>query len=664
MKEDRLLIGIIVAWYLFSWDAFGVVFADTTSVGLDDNIVFSHEQGFYRHPFVLELSNRLEGSVIRYTTDGSEPVHDSPVYDGGFLLKDLMMSSNQIMRIPTNPEEAPADWKWLPPQRHFLKGFVIKAGCFAGEELVSEIHTKTYFVGMGHETGFRLPVVSLVTDSLNLFGHYHGLYVPGFHFDRDTAWGTPWGNGNYHQRGREWERPASMTFFEADGSIAFQHDVGIRIHGGGSRSLPQKSLRIYARQSYGEENFNYAFFADRDVTNYKRIILRNGGQDFWQGMINDAITHVLVRDLDLERQAYQPVVLYINGEFWGLHNIRDRIDKYYLEYAGGADPDAVDLLSGPGNAEDVKEGDNAHYLQLLRFIESHDVGHPRYFDRVSQMMDVANFIDYNIAKQYIAVYDWPGNNVEYWRPQTDDGRWRWIFYDNDGAMLDAAFDFLAHSTLEGGEDWPNPDWSTFLFRSLLKNNNFRELYIDRFAWHLEHTFCPPRVLGVIDSLVANIEHVVPIHIDRWNYPQDFGYWYSFIDQMREFALLRPCIVREQLIGYFDLDADWYLPDLCKPVSTNTPGGRHTTDMHNANTYQAFPNPVKGGSLFVRYHGYDEQEINITMIDLTGKAVLQKGIVFSAGQTTMLETVGLTPGIYFLVFESDQFDIERQLIILL
>jgi hypothetical protein len=87
-------------------------------------------------------------------------------------------------------------------------------------------------------------------------------------------------------------------------------------------------------------------------------------------------------------------------------------------------------------------------------------------------------------------------------------------------------------------------------------------------------------------------------------------------------------------------------------------------MHNAKTYQAFPNPVKGGSLFVRYQGYDEQEINISMIDLSGKAVLQKSIVFSAGQTSMLETVGLKPGIYFLVFESDQFDVERQLIILL
>ncbi len=620
---------------------------------LTQPIIFSHPQGFYSKKFDLALYNNFPGSIIRYTLNGSEPGLQSPVYSGPFEINTHGDNHIGISHIPTNPSESPKCWIWNPPRETVRTGVVVKAKAFIGHAPISNTFAQTYFIGFAAEE-FGVPIISILTDSMNLFGYETGLYVPGITYDQNPLWEDLWGAGNYHNRGDEWERPAVITIFDKQGMPALHQNVGIRIHGGGTRSMPVKTLRVYARDSYGGDYMHHAFFPDKAVASFKRIILRNSGQDFKNSYLTDALSHVLVKHLDLETQSYQPAIVFINGEYWGIHNIRDRIDKYYLEYQKGADPNAIDLLTG--NA-DVEEGSNASYFELIDFMQNNDISNPAVYQKVSKLIDMGNFIDYNISKQYIAVEDWPGNNVDFWRPHTPEGRWRWIYYDNDGAFVNYDQDFIAINTLENGTAWPNPDWSTFLFRTLLKNELFRQSYIDRYSHHLEHTFATKRVLTFIDSLAAGIRPLIPEHIQRWTYPKSVSIWESRINRMRKFAMTRPCIVRKLLVDYFDLDEAAFLPDICTATEPeNLLKSQHTQHEAICSTEASlliYPNPANGPELIVEYHGPQPGHADILLYDLTGRLIYAYNRAFQhdTNSSVTLSISGFSPGIYLLVVRS-------------
>ena len=611
----------------------------------DWRISFNHPQGFHTDKFHLELTAPDPDLTIRFTLDGSEPGLGSRVYSTPIFLPERLLSFNMISSIPTNPDDSPDCWIWKPPSGALRHGTVVRARLFLDDEPVSRVYTKTYLTGFDEEE-FDVPVISLVTDPSHLFDHESGIYIPGLTNEMNPGWPTVWGTGNYHNRGEDWERPAVLTIFNQNGDNALQQHIGVRIHGGGSRSMPIKSLRLYARDRYDGAYLHYPFFADQPVASFRRLILRNSGQDFKYSYLNDAISHVLIRHLDIETQWFQPAILFINGEYWGIHNIRERIDKYYLEYRKGVDPDALDLLTGPS---DVVEGSNESYRRMLRYIRLHDTTLPEVYEELEKQMDMDNFIDYNIAKQYIGVYDWPGNNVDYWRPHTAYGRWRWIYYDNDGAFTDHEHDFYAHSTLEGGEEWPNPDWSTFLFRNLMKNQAFKDSYVERFAYHLENTFTTERVTQVIDSLATMIRPLMPDHIKRWNYPESMPFWESRIDRMKRFARQRPCIARSMLIYHLDLDPDNFLPDLCSSTYYREEASSAWIQAPIETSLVAYPNPTTGDQLWVEYKGPSMGRSDLELVDMTGRSMLLIQRAFQdADNQISLNVSGLPKGMYILV----------------
>ena len=630
------------AFMVFGIQAFGI---ESYLPDGDLHLVFSHPQGFHTERFHLELTASDTSAVIRYTLDGSEPSPHSRVYSNPVFIPNRLLNGNMLSSIPTNPDDSPDCWIWRPPIGAVRHGTVVRARLFLNDEPASPVYTQTYFTGFNAEE-FDVPVISLVTDANHLFDHETGIYVPGLTNAMSPGWPTVWGTGNYHNRGEEWERPAVLTLFNQNGGTDLQQDIGIRIHGGGSRSMPIKSLRLYARDRYDGAYLHHPFFADQPVASFRRLILRNSGQDFKYSYLNDAISHVLIRHLDIETQSFQPAILFINGEYWGIHNIRDRIDKYYLEYRKGADPDALDLLTG---IHDVIEGSNEAYRDMLDFIHQHDTDLPLVYEELERQMDMANFIDYNIAKQYIGVYDWPGNNVDYWRPHTENGRWRWIYYDNDGAFIDHEHDFYAHSTLEGSEVWPNPDWSTFLFRNLMKNQAFKDRYVERFAYHLENTFATDRVTQVIDSLAAMIRPLMPEHIQRWNYPESMPFWESRIDRMKRFANQRPCIARSILIDHLNLDPDTFLPDLCPSAKQRDEITSARNHPHIETSLAVYPNPTAGDRLWVEYKGPAMGRTDLELIDMTGRSMLLIQRAFQDSDYRISLTVtGLPKGMYMLV----------------
>ncbi|MCH8559046.1 MAG: CotH kinase family protein, partial [Balneolia bacterium] len=524
--------------------------------------VFSVAPGFYSEAVELTIESVHSGLTIRYTTDGSEPTSDSPLYEGPIVLDSRAGVPNNISMIPTNDFGSGHLYNehWQPPLGEVFKIHTIRARVFPDEGEPGEIITGSFLIDESGSERFSLPVISITTHQDSLFSDSRGIYVHG-------------DNTNYNQRGREWERAAWIEFFEPDGTEGFSQQVGLRIHGGTSRSRPRKSLRIYARNDYDAPWINYQIFPDKPIGQFKRLILRNSGNDWDGAVFRDAFMQSLVRGLDIDMQHSRPAIVFINGEYWGIHNIRDRLDDRYLEtHYGISDEEDFTIMEnnsvfGDGNPDGVNE-----YNQMRSFLNNPGVSQQSNYEQVRTLMDVENFADYNIAQIYFRNTDWPGNNKQYWKTSNSydpdapfglDGRWRWMLFDTDfGFGLD--FDYVqgnqegpAHNTLafalqSGGGSWPNPDWSTFILRRLMQNDSFRNDFINRFADLLNTVFEEDYVIAELDSMRAMYEPEMQEHIDRWRRPVTVSSWQNEIDVMADFAAERPGFVRNHIINQFNL----------------------------------------------------------------------------------------------------------------
>ena len=479
--------------------------------------IFSHDAGFYDDAVPLALTPSSPHAHIHYTLDGSDPTESSAEYSAP-----IVIDTTTVVRVRT----------------------------FGQSLLPSPITTRTYLIG----ESFSLPVVSLATDPPNLWDGETGIYTLGD--DYDPAFPQ---EANFYQ---DWERPVHIEYFESDGSPGFHLDAGVKIHGNITRTYGQKSLRIHCRARYGAEKIAYRIFDDKPIDEFKTLILRNSGNDWKSTLFRDALLHNLAMDTDVDRTAYKPAIVFLNGVFWGIHNIRERQDKHYFQSNRGVDPEQVEILENWGS---VIEGDAAHYAAMMEYIRKHPLRIQENFERVQTLMDTDNFIDYCVFQIYCANTDWPANNVKHWRPRTPDGRWKWALSDTDfgfGLYVPADHNTLAFATATDGPSWPNPPWATFLLRKLLENESFRTDFINRFADHMNSTLLSERVNSMIGRMRDAVSPYMPRHIRRWRHSitgpleKRWAYtisnWYHQIYKMRHFVGERANHVREHIVDKFGL----------------------------------------------------------------------------------------------------------------
>ena len=618
--------------------------------------VFSHPGGFYDAPFSLSLSSSQSGVSFVYTLDGSQPdlnntsgtsylymnqYRKNPGSAGGSFLsrsyrsylygspievRDRTSEGNQISGITTTFDASP----WYAPSVLIDKAVVVKARAVKEGALASEVVTNTFFVRSGGTNPYPLPVLSFSTQENALFDYYDGIYVAGVDFENwRSANPSATANGgsmaNYHREGDQWEYPAHLELFNTAGSRVFAQNIGFRIHGNWSNAQPFKSLRIYARGSYGKQNLEYPFFKTRSDQAFKRIILRNSGNDIWYTMFRDAAMQEMVSHLNFETQAYQPSILFVNGEYWGIHNIRERYDKYYLSRRYGVNEEQLDILENNMVAE---EGDNRHYAAMIEYIAANGVQHDQDYAYIQTQMDVSSFIDYMIAQIFMVNTDWPGNNIRFWRLQTPeflpgagpgkDGRWRWMLYDADYTFgiystSECSKNMLEFTTLATGTSWPNPAWSTFLFRRLLERQSFRTDFIVRFSDELNTAFKPEVVIQLINRMQSVIEPEMGWHIQRWKMPSSLAGWYNNVNVMVNFARQRPAYARNHLRQFFSLQADYQL----------------TVDVSGGNQGHVVVNtiPLLGTTRGVSVNPYPWQGTYFREVPLRLEAVPEEGCEF-------------------------------------
>jgi hypothetical protein len=549
---------------------------DTPTLGTSNNVTpylkvdkpqFLLPAGFYTSNQTLVISHDDPSAVIRYTTNGNEPTESSPIYTAPIPIQSRAGDANVYSMIRTTLD--PHLWlpDWEPPNGEVFKASVIRARAFRDGYNPSEIVTNTYFVDPEIDQRYStLPVISLASDSNHLFNENTGIYVPGVHHIPGESY-----SGNYFQ---DWERPAHIEFFESGGALGFAQNVGIQIQGGSSPASPQKGLHVIARNEYGKNRIEYPVFQNdpskaNKQTEYKRFIIRAWGSLITGTLFNDAYGHRLMARSDQDIQAYQPAIVFINGEYWGIHELREaNKNSWYYQYHYDIDRDdpGFDILihterNGVPYAE-VDEGDNLHWNNMMNYVNTHNMTLPANYEYLKSMIDMDNFIAYMGHCIYTGKWDWPNNNDASWRPRIPDGKWRWIQYDMEtcfgvGAGLGPLFSMLGpelnmlKAAIEGleipffGSYSPHP-----ILKKIYRNEEFKAALLDWFDVHMDREFHPDTMNLVLDNMVAEISPYMDEYKRRWPFiGETNGTWAEAIDIVREFNEVRPQYMREHLLEY-------------------------------------------------------------------------------------------------------------------
>jgi hypothetical protein len=634
--------------------------------------VFSQVGGFYSEGFNLSLTAIDPDVMILYTMDGSIPdpnnlngatyfyknqypekpgdpfgemltgSYRSYLYNQPIHIVDRTNEPDKLTHISATIDKDPS---YYFPTKPVFKGTVIRARTIKADALPSAVQTHTFFVTPGLNTRYSFPVISLSMSENTLFDYYDGIYVAGTVFDtwrlKNPNLFTKCTAANYFRDTEKWEYPAHMEFFDVPSvQTTLSQNIGFQIQGGCSRGLPRKSLKLYARNEYGVSNFKYPIFPDSTYANYKRLVLRNSGQDDSVTYFRDMLIQNVVSHLRFDTQPSRFAILFINGEYWGTYNLMEPYDKYYLNQVYGVDSENLDLLEYKWAVQDVNEGDTQHYTETLNYIKTNGLQADQHYQYIQTRIDVDNFMDYQIANIYAANTDWPSNNMEYWRlrtpaydsqsPYGHDGRWRWLMFDTDygfGLVSSPDHNTLKFATQAGGTEWPNPDWSTFLLRSFLENETFKVNFINRFADLLNTNFSSERVMKVVADMRQAIQPEIPEHIARWNRGLSMDIWNNNVNVMANFAYQRPAYQRLHIRQQFGLESDasitlnvsnpnrGYIRINTIDITANTPGVSELPYPWTGTYFQGIPVQVTAvpapGYKFVGWLEYPEQK-NTTM----------------------------------------------------
>ncbi len=571
-----------------------------------NSLTFSHDRGFYRDPFYLKITSD-RNTPVYYTLDGSMPTDSSFLYQDSLYIGYLYEKPNGISLMQTTQSLDPSAFTYYgPPDEGIAKATVLKSRSILEGVPTSPVYTSTFFIDSLGTDHYSLPVFSLVLDSFDLFDYNTGIYVPGLYSDSTNS-----RSGNFYETGMEWEKKAHIEYFDTVGNVAFSQYGGIRIHGGISRKKAQKSLRLYSRNKYGNKYFEYPLFASRNTGRYKRVILRSS-MSTWGSKFGDGYVATVCRDLDFELQETQPVIVFINGEYWGLHNMRDYIDEYYLKsLSPEIDKDSVNLLE---KNEKVKIGFREEYTELMNFIKLNDLAKQENYTYVSSRIDVPNYIDYNIAELFLANADWPGNNSMYWKSQASGTKWRWILHDMDGAFFDAETDMFKLATDSTQTAWPNPSWSTFLLRNMFLNYHFRRQFMCRAIELFESDFHPDTMIRKAIEFNELFLPEIEEHMARWHYPGSRGGWdYYYNELVYDFAVNRPAIFMEHMMDYFGLTYEEILASCESFYSGSEPPEQVPTDL------KVYPNPNQG-SFIVDLPRTESDGGELSVFNLMGQIV--------------------------------------------
>lgn len=509
------------------------------------------KSGYYTSAQELHLTCSDKDHTIYYTLDGTSPLSGtSRKYEGKILLFPGLKKDTFLYKIPTSP-------RWQPPIGEPFSFPVLRAVCINKDGRVGEEYNAFFIIDPEQSHKYSIPVMNFLFDPTDFFGYKNGIYVMGEEYEdkrnyikKKIKFDIPWWKypANYLDKGNSSERKAKIIYADLNTSCVFSQYVGVRIHGFNTRGFAQKSLRF---SIIADSSNNCTGFFDGESK--RNFVLRNGGNDWTKTLIRDAFVHSVMKNSTLSPQAYMPVVSFFNGEYWGVHTLRERFDEGYINDHFGIAKDSIAILELNGIVLKGKKSDSDEYMNLIHFIISNDMSKTANYEVVQQQIDIDNLITYFICNMFFVNNDWPHNNCKYWRydyPSKDtcfrDHRWRYVLYDMDWSMgfnIDDAYKFDMFKYLK------SKSMMGEVLYSLVKNSAFKKSFEIKSGQMLENELSVVSLEENIKKIRRQLSPWMPEHIDRWRVIGSFTQWNKEMDVLDFFIQNRQNVFRAQLSSF-------------------------------------------------------------------------------------------------------------------
>ncbi len=460
--------------------------------------------GFFNGSVQVSILISDPQATIYYTTDGSEPDNTDNQYTGPFDVN----STTVIRAIAYSPSA----------------------------DLESFIETNTYFVNSDH----TLKVLSIAGgDALSEL--------------MDGSFNEPVG---------------SLEYFGKDGLKRDEAVGEFNKHGNDSWAYPQRGIDFIVRDQFGyDSDVDDQIFGRKDRDEFQRLILKAGANDnypfeFGGAHIRDAFVHTLSQEADMEmdERTYEPCIIYINGEYWGVYEIREKVDDHdYTKYYYNQGKQWIDFIKTWGGTWE-EYGSSVEWYELRDYIENNDLTIQDNYDYVAERLNLESLIDYIILHSWNVSSDWLNWNTGWWRGRKPDGdaqKWRYILWDED-ATFGHYINYSNVPTQDPDADPCDPeeigDGVDFeghvgIFQALFENDEFLAKYINRYADLNNSYFSCEYVIPFLDSLIAQIEPEMQAHIDRWG--GSYSEWQDNVGSLKDFIETRCTLLDDGIVDCYE-----------------------------------------------------------------------------------------------------------------
>jgi hypothetical protein len=475
----------------------------------------SHFPGYHEQEISIK-ADCPAGIKLHYTINGSYPDLQSPVF----------------------PKQLDADTVMALSVRKEING-----------RISDTIYTGLYLVKFKS----TLPVASLILPSAYFFDPATGIYSGGLRNETER-YGNCWSNT---------EKAVYFEYYPDRTTPMLSQHCGVSIFGGMTRAYPEKSLRLTARKKYGKGKFKGKLFSTKPIQTFNSLILRMSGNDYMATRFQDIMISSLAKDLEIDHMAYQPTVLFLNGVYWGIYNLREKIDREYFKQNHGCEKDSLQLLEGNAYA---KYGNSKTYKNLTNYLTVAPPNGKDFIQQVDQYMDLTNFFNYHILQIHIFNVDYRGN-IRYWRCPPNNNKFKWIYYDGDLGFNRSNINFLQKRLSETETDWYNPTWSTHILRKLVQNKTLKHRFINQYCYLLSTWLSKDTIISRVNYFQNWIRPEIPRHLTRRNIRQSIKSWEGRVQHLRTFATERQVSFFENLKSVFALKSNYQLQiDANIPVS--------------------------------------------------------------------------------------------------
>ena len=441
----------------------------------------------------------------------------------------------------------PSSVRWKIPLSNTYHASALKYFSIGPEKERSEFAYRTLFY---EQTDLKK--VSLFIEEEDFFDFFRGIYIRGSEeLKTDSTYQTSWWDqpANYHGRGKKWQRKGFFQYYNENNVLLSETEVSIAINGNASRAYPIKSLRVNAKK-----NFNYKFFKNQSDEKYSSLILRNSGNDFDRTYIADAFAHNLcnitsTKNNLVDVQNYEPVIVYLNGAYWGIHNLRERLDADRLADKYKTKKKNITILEGL-ELNDGSKYNAESFKKFYNRIITSDFKNAESLAFFKNEICYENFIHYICIQLFCANTDWPANNVKCYKIDDttvplEKQKWNYVMWDMDYAFSYTGKDAVKTDMFKHILNSKGPFGKMFtklmenaVFKSDLKNSLDRFLKMDLMSvQNLEKS---------VDEFSSRIEVEMNKHIERWRYPATHSEWKNNLIDLKVFLSQRSRYLQQHI----------------------------------------------------------------------------------------------------------------------